>query len=274
MEITMMKKRVFVLLLAAVVLFAASAAGALTLPELMQAAQAGMAEAKSYELKLTANVSMSALGESMEMKTIMNIKYLGDPLIMKMTGTVNSTDGKSKIEEYLRAEDEYMAVYTVEKGGVSKSKYSLSADPLQMVGLPSRNYLDDYKNFKYEGTAKLGGKTVYVVSAKLNFKEANDQLANQYTGLSSVMGTLKFNGDIDVSVKMYIDPKTMLMVRQEIDMAEMMKEVFRQFGELVGDTGTDFVDIDIKQYTMTFDFKNINKVKKFSIPSSVIKKAS
>ena len=265
-----MRKRILAIALAlAAALFVVSAQ-ALTVSELLENAAKNTDAAKSYEAKVSAKLTMSAEGETISTDIASTVKYTKDPLRMKMVTTSKVGKEKIKIDTYCQVEDELLAMYMVMDGQVSKMEMELSDEMLAQVnGAAPDNYLKGYKSVEYLGSQKLGGKKVHVIAALLDASLMLGEAQNQLTSmnlddasadqlLNSVMAQMS-----DIPVKLFIDAKTQMYTRIEIDLTGLMSGLLK---ELLGES------IEM-EYTMAMDYKNYNKVKPFSIPSSVIKKA-
>lgn len=269
-----MKKRYVLItaMLLMVSMLLAGTAQALTANELMKSAGEKMSAATGYETKSNIDLVMSADGEQVAIAMTFKAKFRLDPLCVKMDATIDVYGEKEKVNMYIQIEDDQLVTYVVEGKEVLKTTQPLSDDALaQLTGTASpEKYLDSYKKVSYVGNDRINGKNVYVLTAQLDATAMEGQIKEQMEGLSntdnrvidSILKNMK-----DVPVTFYIDQNTHNYVRMEIDMTNLMNKVFKALG-------SDFANVKIDKYSMTIDYSNINKVKPFSIPSSIIKKAA
>ncbi|MEL7610494.1 MAG: DUF6612 family protein [Bacillota bacterium] len=262
-------------LLAFFILFAGTAQ-ALTVNELLQSATEKMETATGFTAKSTVDLNMSVQDEKLAIRIVSDIKFVRDPLLLKMKNTVTVDNERQKSEIYAQLEENELAIYTVMGKAVSRAALPMTEDALAQstAAALSEQYLDSYKELKYFGKDKINGKHVYVLTARLDATAVRDQVESSMTGdILDAIGTQYLDAILssmdDVPVTLYIQQSTRQFVRIEIDMSELMNTVFEKIGTLAEETSGMKVD----RYFITVDMSNINKVKPFKIPASVMKAA-
>lgn len=244
---------------------------ALTVSELMQSTEEKMVAVTGYEMKSKLDLVMSAADEKLDLSMVLKGKFRLDPLCVKMQTTIALFGEKEKMDMYMQVEDGELAVYVVAGKEVIRSTMPLSDDVLsQMTGASSPDqYLDSYKKAEHTGNGKVNGKNVYIVTLLLDAEAMEAQFEGEMAGmLISDQRSIKkiLSSMEDMPVTLYIDQKTHYIVRMEMDMTNLMNKILKAVGgELNG--------IQVDKYSAVFDYSNMNKVKPFSIPSSIIKKA-
>lgn len=253
----------------------------LTTYDLIAAADKQMENVKSFEADINFKLALNMDGEKATADTKLAMKFMLDPLTAKLDldmATKDDTNShKANMEAYLRNEDGDVALYLYQDGEAVRVSVTTA---LGAVVYSLYEYVDSveasYEKLAYVGESTINGRSVYIIEAKPKFAPDKEAIESILDSLAegTVMQGFAASGTLlamkKIAFTCYIDKETYQYVRIEADLAGAAGNLF---SELDIESENSFYGFNVERYSLSIDFKNINKVKKFDVPQSIVKEA-
>ncbi|MSS63345.1 DUF6612 family protein [Velocimicrobium porci] len=247
-----------------------ASAKTLTAKQILTKSAAATQKVKNYEGTMNLNLKMKASNQTLNMAAKCSMVNFVNPLKSKIKMDIDTgLMGKIGLTTYMVQDGENITTYillgdTWYKQTVSAEEAGSKAgvDASAIASLTN----SAYKNFKVTSTKeKVNDKKVYTLKGSISgkmIKTVIDQ-ANLEEVLKSIdpsMDSSVYDTDSKVTIKVWIDQKTMLPLKYSIDMGEYLESVAKN----MKDSGIS----SVSKYTISFTFKNYNKAKSFTIPAA------
>lgn len=257
-------------LLACLVLFTGAAfaqqdEALLTTYDLVASADYQLNNADSFAMDVIYDLAMTAEGQSIAMNVKADMKFIKDPLKMKIGLNIDASSQPESIkiggDIYCRAENGELALYATIEGETVRIAIPGYEGLLASAAGSNTNAGSSYKSLSYERTEKLNGREVYVIKATPKLDSASKEMIST---LGSSLSISNFATSLEnLELMLYIDTKTYQYVRMEANLTQLTNEMLSAM-----DGG-----VTVEKYVMRMDFHDINRVKSFDVPKSVINKA-
>lgn len=263
----MKKKSVLLLVVALLMAFSLSACGEKkdaaddnAGKDIVATALTNMNDAKSMTYEMTMDMGMTAAGEAVNMTSTGNIDYIKDPMTMKMEMNMDFGDesAATTMTSYMETVDGEMVMYTNTADAWYKQSAG-SADMMEQYDATKtiNAYVSDTAQFKETSTEEINGTEATKYEGVIS--EENLTKAMAESGALSQLGaegmdeaTLKnlFEGMGDLPMSIWIDKKTVLPVKYEMDMSSMVKKLMEkmlaeQDSEVTANTSVEKMKISI-----------------------------
>lgn len=257
-------------LLACLVLFTGAAfaqqdEALLTTYDLVASADYQLNNADSFAMDVIYDLAMTAEGQSIAMNVKADMKFIKDPLKMKIGLNIDASSQPESIkiggDIYCRAENGELALYATIEGETVRIAIPGYEGLLASAAGSNTNAGSSYKSLSYERTEKLSGREVYVIKATPKLDGASKEMIST---LGSSLSISNFATSLEnLELMLYINTKTYQYVRMEANLTQLTNEMLSAM-----DGG-----VTVEKYVMRMDFHDINRVKSFDVPKSVINKA-
>lgn len=245
-----------------------ASAKTMTVKQILTKSEQAAQKVKSSESTINVNLKMKMENQPLNITAKCNIINFANPLKTKMTTSINTgLLGNIKLTTYVAEEKDNITTYLL-LGDTWYKQVVPKDDDSATTGLDAETVAalnnSTYKNFKVASTKeKVNGSKTYTLKGSISGKLIQtvlDEMDMDEIFEESGLDTDIYNTNKNVSVKVWIDQKTMLPLKYTIDMGDYMNSVFKNAKELG--------DCSVSKYTITMTFKNYNKAKNFSIPSA------
>ena len=285
-----MKKQLTKLLAAAVVLTMALAlaacggSGGETAEDIMTRAQKAFDGITSMHYTMDMDMSFSAEGESIDMTTKAEADCVVEPIAIDMDMTVDMMGlFDMTFKMYLIQDGDQFITYTGMDDG--EGGYTWSKDVMEDMGDMSQYdgqasmkvYLDNISSFKEAGTEEVAGVTATRydgVIAQDSLKEVMEASGTleQYEsmgieGLDDLLGEM---GDLPVSI--WIDQKTDLPVKYEMDMTAMMQSMMDKL--IAEDPDTAEAGFTVDKCSVVMICTDYNAIDAIEVPEEALNASS
>lgn len=241
----------------------------LTPKEILTQMEKSTKDLKNADISVKMNVTMSAQGQSIDMKMTGDVVAFSDPLKMKMDMKMDlGSLGSQKMQMYYGTEGK--KAYTYISDGNTWMKQQISKKELEDTigsydaGETSAAYIQSLMNFKkVSDSEKVNGKDTVVLKGKISGKEIEKlvESTNLLNGLSSgEADETTFKNVKGFTIKIYVDKKTMQPVKMVMDLKDYMQSIVKNIDS----------SMKIPKCTMTMVYNEINNVKDFTIPKAAL----
>ncbi len=271
--------------------FALPSEAILTTYDVVAAADQQLNIAESFAMDMKLVLAMSAEGESVAVAMDAGMKFILDPLTMRMTFDMTiepELDEKISAEIYLRTEDGALVLYAETEGEAIRmplgsleeltamftamfSEMGFSEEMLSAES--SASSPDDYERLAFMGESTVNGKKVYVIEAVPKIPSGEMQEIFGAMGMDAMFEDMGMSMSAfltayeNMAFTYYIDKATYQYVRMEMDLTGVMRKVMANMGIL------EEVGVSFDQYSIVIDISDINKVKPFDVPKRILNNA-
>lgn len=274
-------KRAAAVVMTMALMFGLSACSGASAADLMEEAVKNMNDIKSMSFEMNMDIEMSAMGQSIAMKTTTDADCIADPMLMKMDINMDmGAAGSMKSKMYMEAKDGKYIIYTgMETDGKTTWQKKEQQDAKIMQQYDAKASFDMYmknaNSFKENGTEEINGKNAArydgvisndSISEVIDSSGLLNQLSSIGISADNLSEILKDCGDLNVSI--WLDDDSM-PVKYEINMTKMMQSIMKS--ALKGQEGSE--DITIGKTIISAAIKDVNNVETFEIPQDVIDSA-
>ena len=263
----------------------------ITTYDVVAAADKQLNEAESFAMDMKLVLAMSAEGESVAVAMDAGMKFILDPLTMQLVldaATIPEIGEKISAEIYLRTEDGALVIYGEAQGeafrvplGSVEELTAMFTAMLSEMGISEEmisaesavSTPEDYERLAYIGESTVNGKKVYVIEMEPRIPVKEMQEIFDAMGMGELFSEAGVNMSTflsayeDLTYTYYIDKATYQYVRMEMDLTGVMRRVMANMGLL------EDVDVNINEYSVVIDIKDINKVKPFDVPKRILNNA-
>lgn len=232
-------------------------------------------QAQSVNSKLNVEFGIGASARGMNMNLDMKMNFdctsFKDPQKTKADGTIDmGIYGKQTMQIYSEKKDDQMLVYSNTGSGWETA----SADTVNQVD-PSKDlglYTEIAQDFKEAGTEKVNDQDALKITGTIsgeNLKKIFDSNA-LLQEVESIAGDDEekleqlYNNLGSISVNFWIDSKTGYLVKMQMDMADVIKNLFSEATTQSG--APSEVGLDVSTANIEISFANFDKADDFTIP--------
>ena len=220
---------------------------------------------KSMSYEMVMDMGMSMIGESIDMKSVMKLDMILEPMSMYMLADIQSLGEQQNVEYYYVTEGEDLVMYMQVEGQWYKMNmgYALTAampeNPMENMDL----YLKAYNGLRMEGTDLVDGKKATKIHCELGDEYIEEMmkevgLADQVMGDMTPEEEVIFNETLKAmkgfGYDIWIDEETDQLVKIHMDMTELMKD-------LMGET------VDKMRIEMVLT--NVNQLEEITLPEEL-----
>lgn len=274
----MKKASVFlVVLMAVLMVFNITGCRELTAEEMIAKANDSINKAASMDIKMKVDINMQLGGVDQSMETEIETSMFTDPLKIK---EITKMGGQTLLETYAEKSDDKIIFYIGMGNQWEKNEMSVEGFNAESSGNYQENaemYLKSMQSFEaaeetetvngvetVKITGKITGEDIKKVIEASGALEGMDEMAGGDEQIESFMNDIiESMGDIPVTV--WLDQKTYVPVRFEIDMTECISSLFTAMFANMGIT-EDMIKVNSAISTM--DISNINSAAEFEIPEA------
>ena len=248
--------------------------------DMLTTALTNMAEAKSMTYAMDMTMTMSAEGQTLDMSTLSEIQFIMDPLTMKMNMSL-SMAGVDELEDtgnmttssYMETVDGTAWMYMDAGDGTWYKQNLGDAAALQQYDVTQTidAYVSTPEQFKSVGTEEVNGSEATKFEGVLSEDSLNDAINN--SGVLSQMNldgideaTLQsmYEGMDDLAMTLWIDNETLLPVKYEMDMSDMMNTVMKNLMASTDETAAAQISVD--KVFVTVEITGYDNVSAIEIP--------
>lgn len=241
--------------------------------EKIQAALEKINAIQSMDATMFMEMDMSAMGQSIETDTTMNMSCFNDPMKLKANMTVSMGElGAVSMSVYAQQDGEQCSTYLYD--GTSWTVQTMEIDDLQQYDAQQSMdlYLESGVDYAYEGTEEINGMTTDKYSGVIRgdameeVMKASGATSNLESSLGSSVDLSDLYSDMeDMPITVWIDQETGYPVRYYMDMTDVMQAMMTKMFSSMG-AGS----ITIGKMQITMDCFNFDNVADFEIPAEAL----
>ena len=241
--------------------------------EKIQAALEKINAVQSMDATMFMEMDMSAMGQSVETDTTMNMSCFNDPMKLKADMTVSMGElGAVSMSIYAQQDGEQCSTYLYD--GTSWTVQTMEIDDLQQYDAQQSMdlYLESGVDYAYEGTEEINGMTTDKYSGVIRgdameeVMKASGATSNLESSLGSSVDLSDLYSDMeDMPITVWIDQETGYPVRYYMDMTDVMQAMMTKMFSSMG-AGS----ITIGKMQITMDCFNFDNVADFEIPAEAL----
>lgn len=241
--------------------------------EKIQAALEKINAIQSMDATMFMEMDMSAMGQSIETDTTMNMSCFNDPMKLKADMTVSMGElGAVSMSVYAQQDGEQCSTYLYD--GTSWTVQTMEIDDLQQYDAQQSMdlYLESGVDYAYEGTEEINGMTTDKYSGVIRgdameeVMKASGATSNLESSLGSSVDLSNLYSDMeDMPITVWIDQETGYPVRYYMDMTDVMQAMMTKMFSSMG-AGS----ITIGKMQITMDCFNFDNVADFEIPAEAL----
>ena len=241
--------------------------------EKIQAALEKINAIQSMDATMFMEMDMSAMGQSIETDTTMNMSCFNDPMKLKADMTVSMGElGAVSMSVYAQQDGEQCSTYLYD--GTSWTVQTMEIDDLQQYDAQQSMdlYLESGVDYAYEGTEEINGMTTDKYSGVIRgdameeVMKASGATSNLESSLGSSVDLSDLYSDMeDMPITVWIDHETGYPVRYYMDMTDVMQAMMTKMFSSMG-AGS----ITIGKMQITMDCFNFDNVADFEIPAEAL----
>ena len=241
--------------------------------EKIQAALEKINAIQSMDATMFMEMDMSAMGQSVETDTTMNMSCFNDPMKLKADMTVSMGElGAVSMSVYAQQDGEQCSTYLYD--GTSWTVQTMEIDDLQQYDAQQSMdlYLESGVDYAYEGTEEINGMTTDKYSGVIRgdameeVMKASGATSNLESSLGSSVDLSDLYSDMeDMPITVWIDQETGYPVRYYMDMTDVMQAMMTKMFSSMG-AGS----ITIGKMQITMDCFNFDNVADFEIPAEAL----
>ena len=241
--------------------------------EKIQAALEKINAIQSMDATMFMEMDMSAMGQSIETDTTMNMSCFNDPMKLKADMTVSMGElGAVSMSVYAQQDGEQCSTYLYD--GTSWTVQTMEIDDLQQYDAQQSMdlYLESGVDYAYEGTEEINGMTTDKYSGVIRgdameeVMKASGATSNLESSLGSSVDLSDLYSDMeDMPITVWIDQETGYPVRYYMDMTDVMQAMMTKMFSSMG-AGS----ITIGKMQITMDCFNFDNVADFESPAEAL----
>lgn len=258
--------------------------------ELWATAKENIVTAKSVRLHMTMDMAFDLQGETTSMTMKMDEACTQDPLSAEVNMTMDMGGlGKMDTTMYLVQEDKEYVSYTKVSGGIlGDEDVGWSQSTIDVTDLKQYNamdnaklYLDVLNSFQSAGKEAIGSYNTIRYDGKVTGQDISKMLDTLGDNVSSMLSTSDASTMADlfsqldgIPMSVWIDQKTALPVRYEMDLSSMVNELMSTMINALGSLSSEAVDFQVSKARVTVECSDYNAVAPITVPQEVLDAAT
>ena len=250
--------------------------------ELWATAKENIVTAKSARLHMTMDMAFDLQGETTSMTMKMEEACTQDPLSAEVTIKMDTT-------MYLVQEGKEYVSYTKVSGGIlGDEDVGWSQSTIDVTDLKQYNamdnaklYLDVLNSFQSAGKEAIGSYNTIRYDGKVTGQDISKMLDTLGDNVSSMLSTADASTMADlfsqldgIPMSVWIDQKTALPVRYEMDLSGMVNQLMRTMINALGSLSSEAVDFQVSKARVTVECSDYNAVAPITVPQEVLDAAT
>lgn len=258
--------------------------------ELWATAKENIVTAKSARLHMTMDMAFDLQGETTSMTMKMDEACTQDPLSAEVNMTMDMGGlGKMDTTMYLVQEGKEYVSYTKVSGGILGGEdVGWSQSTIDVTDLKQYNamdnaklYLDVLNSFQSAGKEAIGSYNTIRYDGKVTGQDISKMLDTLGDNVSSMLSTADASTMADlfsqldgIPMSVWIDQKTALPVRYEMDLSGMVNQLMRTMINALGSLSSEAVDFQVSKARVTVECSDYNAVAPITVPQEVLDAAT
>lgn len=258
--------------------------------ELWAAAKENIVTTKSARLHMTMDMAFDLQGETTSMTMKMEEACTQDPLSAEVTTTMDMGSlGKMDTTMYLVQEGKEYVSYTKVSGGILGGEdVGWSQSTIDVTDLKQYNamdnaklYLDVLNSFQSAGKEAIGSYNTIRYDGKVTGQDISKMLDTLGDNVSSMLSTSDASTMADlfsqldgIPMSVWIDQKTALPVRYEMDLSGMVNQLMRTMINALSSLSSEAVDFQVSKARVTVECSDYNAVAPITVPQEVLDAAT
>lgn len=254
--------------------------------ELWAAAKENIVTTKSARLHMTMDMAFDLQGETTSMTMKMDEACTQDPLSAEVNMTMDMGGlGKMDTTMYLVQEGKEYVSYTKVSGGIlGDEDVGWSQSTIDVTDLKQYNamdnaklYLDVLNSFQSAGKEAIGSHNTIRYDGKVTGQDISKMLDTLGDNVSSMLSTADASTMADlfsqldgIPMSVWIDQKTALPVRYEMDLSSMVNQLMRTMINALGSLSSEAVDFQVSKARVTVECSDYNAVAPITVPQEVL----
>lgn len=258
--------------------------------ELWATAKENIVTAKSVRLHMTTDMAFDLQGETTSMTMKMEEACTQDPLSAEVNMTMDMGGlGKMDTTMYLVQEGKEYVSYTKVSGGIlGDEDVGWSQSTIDVTDLKQYNamdnaklYLDVLNSFQSAGKEAIGSYNTIRYDGKVTGQDISKMLDTLGDNVSSMLSTSDASTMADlfsqldgIPMSVWIDQKTALPVRYEMDLSGMVNQLMRTMINALSSLSSEAVDFQVSKARVTVECSDYNAVAPITVPQEVLDAAT
>lgn len=258
--------------------------------ELWAAAKENIVTTKSARLHMTMDMAFDLQGETTSMTMKMEEACTQDPLSAEVNMTMDMGGlGKMDTTMYLVQEGKEYVSYTKVSGGILGGEdVGWSQSTIDVTDLKQYNamdnaklYLDVLNSFQSAGKEAIGSYNTIRYDGKVTGQDISKMLDTLGDNVSSMLSTADTSTMADlfsqldgIPMSVWIDQKTALPVRYEMDLSGMVNQLMRTMINALSSLSSEAVDFQVSKARVTVECSDYNAVAPITVPQEVLDAAT
>ena len=258
--------------------------------ELWAAAKENIVTTKSARLHMTMDMAFDLQGETTSMTMKMEEACTQDPLSAEVNMTMDMGGlGKMDTTMYLVQEGKEYVSYTKVSGGILDDQdVGWSQSTIDVTDLKQYNamdnaklYLDVLNSFQSAGKEAIGSYNTIRYDGKVTGQDISKMLDTLGDNVSSMLSTADTSTMADlfsqldgIPMSVWIDQKTALPVRYEMDLSGMVNQLRRTMINALSSLSSEAVDFQVSKARVTVECSDYNAVAPITVPQEVLDAAT
>ena len=258
--------------------------------ELWATAKENIVTAKSVRLHMTMDMAFDLQGETTSMTMKMDEACTQDPLSAEVNMTMDMGGlGKMDTTMYLVQEGKEYVSYTKVSGGIlGDEDVGWSRSTIDVTDLKQYNamdnaklYLDVLNSFQSAGKEAIGSYNTIRYDGKVTGQDISKMLDTLGDNVSSMLSTADASTMADlfsqldgIPMSVWIDQKTALPVRYEMDLSGMVNQLMRTMINALSSLSSEAVDFQVSKARVTVECSDYNAVAPITVPQEVLDAAT
>lgn len=258
--------------------------------ELWATAKENIVTAKSVRLHMTMDMAFDLQGETTSMTMKMDEACTQDPLSAEVNMTMDMGGlGKMDTTMYLVQEGKEYVSYTKVSGGILDDQdVGWSQSTIDVTDLKQYNamdnaklYLDVLNSFQSAGKEAIGSYNTIRYDGKVTGQDISKMLDTLGDNVSSMLSTADASTMADlfsqldgIPMSVWIDQKTALPVRYEMDLSGMVNQLMRTMINALSSLSSEAVDFQVSKARVTVECSDYNAVAPITVPQEVVDAAT
>lgn len=258
--------------------------------ELWATAKENIVTTKSARLHMTMDMAFDLQGETTSMTMKMEEACTQDPLSAEVNMTMDMGGlGKMDTTMYLVQEGKEYVSYTKVSGGIlGDEDVGWSQSTIDVTDLKQYNamdnaklYLDVLNSFQSAGKEAIGSYNTIRYDGKVTGQDISKMLDTLGDNVSSMLSTADASTMADlfsqldgIPMSVWIDQKTALPVRYEMDLSGMVNQLMRTMINALSSLSSEAVDFQVSKARVTVECSDYNAVAPITVPQEVLDAAT
>ena len=258
--------------------------------ELWATAKENIVTAKSARLHMTMDMAFDLQGETTSMTMKMDEACTQDPLSAEVNMTMDTGMlGEMDTTMYLVQEDnEYVSYMKMSGGILGDEDAGWSRSIIDVTDLAQYNamdsaklYLDVLNTFQSAGKEAIGSHNTIRYDGKVTGQDISKMLDTLGDNVSTMLSTSDASTMADlfseldgIPMSVWIDQKTALPVRYEMDMSGMVNQLMSKMIDALGSLSSEAVDFQVSKARVTVECSDYNAVAPITVPQEALDSAT